>query len=71
MNLDKSDLGPEVDGGKNPVCTDCNSEINGMPFYPWRDLKRSGPGSLTHVDDPDGPFCNVNCQKNYDRKQRD
>jgi hypothetical protein len=46
-------------------CSNCDDEIDGQPLYPSSDIKPTDDG-LKYVEDPDGPFCDAGCRREYD-----
>lgn len=46
-------------------CSQCGEKIDGQPLYPSSDIQM-GEGGLEYADDPDGPFCDVDCRREFD-----
>lgn len=46
------------------VCQQCDGEIEGQPLYPTRDITMDDDGLVFH--EPDGPFCSVDCRREFD-----
>lgn len=55
---------------ESAVCQQCRAEIEGQPLYPSRDITM-GEGGLEYAEDPDGPFCDVDCRAAYDEEGSD
>lgn len=53
------------DGHEKQVCQNCGDRIDGQPLYHQSDIT-AGEDGLEFVDDPDGPFCSVNCRGDHD-----
>jgi hypothetical protein len=50
-------------------CQQCGEESLGQPFYPMRDTVRNATGEFIPTREPDGPFCDVQCQRQFDTEE--
>lgn len=57
-------MSPDADF-ESEVCQQCGDGIEGQPLYPVSDIEPTEDG-LTYVEDPDGPFCGIDCRRDYD-----
>jgi len=46
-------------------CSECGEPIEGQALYKPSDITTTEDG-LEFVEDPDGPFCDTDCRRDYD-----
>lgn len=54
----------EINSEDEP-CSNCGGEIEDDPLFPSRDVQM-GEDGLEYVEDPDGPFCDIGCRREFD-----